>query len=515
MAATNYLSLTSMSELTTPQWISLVAILIFTYAASRSIYLLYFHPASKFPGPKIAAVSNVYYAYSWLKGRYPWTIEQLAKEYGDVVRVAPNEIVFSAPEAALDIYSPAVKSQETWLKTDLMDFGTGDLGFIWENDPVKRREVAKKVLPAFSTKALKAKEPTVHMYINLFVDRMKELGSVSEGIDLNMWLSWLAIDMSADLAYSRQLHHMRDAKSTDFSETLLGTSLYGTVMQITKRFPLVGPLLSPFAILFVPPKVIRAVPKFFKMTSEEIQRRIDNRGNTTHPDFVDFMLPADAPAPTTKKEKVHVEQVATQLFIAGFDPIQITFFSCIFFLLKNPDTYKALVDEIRNTFKDYDDITADALVELKYLNAVIHETLRVHVTTITGLPRKSPGATVAGVWVPKGVVCQISNFAICRNARFFHDPLNFHPERWLPAGHPKHDAKFSNDDLKCFYPFSIGPRSCSGREIAWSQTRLFLAKVLWTFNLDMVRGQDKTFDKDFSVHVMWRRPDVRVRFNQR
>ncbi|KAI1394963.1 isotrichodermin C-15 hydroxylase [Hypoxylon fuscum] len=510
MVAVNNLSLTSLSEWTTFQWITLAAIMFFTYAASRSIYLLYFHPASKFPGPKLAAISNFYFAYSWLRGRYPWAVEQLAKEYGDVVRIAPNEIVFSAPQAALDIYNPAAKSHETWVKTDLMDFGTGDLGFIWEIDPVKRREVAKKVLPAFSTKAIKAKEPTVQMYINLFVDKMKELGSAQEGIDLNKWLTWLTVDMSADLAYSRELHHMRDVKTSDFLETLLGTSLYGTIMQVSKRFP----FLKPFSIFFVPPKVIRTIPKFFKMTSQEVQRRIDNRGNTTHPDFVDYMLPADAPAPTTKKEKIHIEQVATQLFVAGFDPVQITLFSCIFFLLKNPNAYNTLVEEIRDAFQDYNDITADALVDMKYLNAVIHETLRAHVATVAGLPRKSPGATVAGVYVPKGIVCQISNFTICRNPRFFHDPLNFHPERWLRPEHPKYDTRFSNDDLKCFYPFSIGPRSCSGREIAWSQTRLFIAKVLWTFDLDMVRGQDKTFDKDFSVHVMWYRPDVRVRFLQ-
>lgn len=188
-------------------------------------------------------------------------------------------------------------------------------------------------------------------------------------------------------------------KTSDFLETLLGTSLYGTIMQVSKRFP----FLKPFSIFFVPPKVIRTIPKFFKMTSQEVQRRIDNRGNTTHPDFVDYMLPADAPAPTTKKEKIHIEQVATQLFVAGFDPVQITLFSCIFFLLKNPNAYNTLVEEIRDAFQDYNDITADALVDMKYLNAVIHETLRAHVATVAGLPRKSPGATVAGVYVPKGV----------------------------------------------------------------------------------------------------------------
>ncbi|KAI1388756.1 cytochrome P450 [Hypoxylon trugodes] len=429
----------------------------------------------------------------------------------DVVRVAPNEIVFSTPRAVQDIYNSVVKGQETSVKTDLMDFGTGDLGLTWETDPVKRRDVARKVFPAFSSKAIKAKEPTVQMYIDLFVDKMRELGDTTDGIDLYEWTNWFAADMSADLTYSRELHQMRDGKYTEFLETLLGTSFLGTVMQVSKRFP----LLSPLSILFVPPKVLRTLPTFFKMNSQEVQKRIDKRGDTVHPDFVDYMLPLDVPAPTTKKEKIHLEQVTMQLFLAGFDPVQIVLFSAVFFLLKTPDAYTALVEEIRDTFRDYNDITPDTLIHVKYLNAVIHETLRTHVTTISGMPRRSPGATVASVYVPKGVICQVSNFNICRNPRYFHDPLNFHPERWLPPDHPRYDTKFSKDDLKCYLPFSIGPRLCTGREIAWSQIRLFLAKMLWTFDLEMIRGQDKTFDKDFWVHAIWHRPEVRVRFLHR
>jgi hypothetical protein len=66
-----------------------------------------------------------------------------------------------------------------------MDFGAGDGGFIWEQDPVKRREVAKKILPAFSTKAIRAKEPIVHQYIDFFVEKMKSIGGRSEGVDMN------------------------------------------------------------------------------------------------------------------------------------------------------------------------------------------------------------------------------------------------------------------------------------------------------------------------------------------
>jgi hypothetical protein len=66
-----------------------------------------------------------------------------------------------------------------------MDFGAGDGGYIWEQDPVKRREVARKILPAFSPKSIKAKEPVVHKHIDFFIDRMKDVGGRSEGVDMN------------------------------------------------------------------------------------------------------------------------------------------------------------------------------------------------------------------------------------------------------------------------------------------------------------------------------------------
>jgi hypothetical protein len=66
-----------------------------------------------------------------------------------------------------------------------MDFGAGDLGFIWESDPAKRKAVAKKILPAFSSKAIKEKEPIVHKYLDIFVSRMGDLGSKPEGLNMN------------------------------------------------------------------------------------------------------------------------------------------------------------------------------------------------------------------------------------------------------------------------------------------------------------------------------------------
>ncbi|KAK4206768.1 cytochrome P450 [Rhypophila decipiens] len=462
-------------------WLWIAAIAALFYWVAQAIYLLYFHPAAKIPGPKLAAVSYAPYCYQWIRGRYPWHQEKLLHQYGDVVRVGPNEVVFFTPQAAMDIYGPAVKNQELFTKTDLMDFGAGDLGFIWENDPAKRKAVAKKTLPAFSSNATRDKEPVVHQYTDLFVDKLKELGSRPEGLLMNDWTLWLGIDMAADLAYSREFHHVRDGKTSDFVETIRSTSLAGTLFQLAKKMPLIG-ILAP---LFVPLRVLRTIPAVLRNNVIESM---------------------------TKKELVRIEQVAFQMFVAGFDPIQIMFYAVLFLLLKYPETRVRLTNELRERFNKYEDITADALIQLPYLNALIHEALRLHLTGASGFPRVSPGAVVDGVYVPKGVVVQLSTFTAMRHPRYFTDPLEFRPQRWLPPDHPLYEKRYADDNLKAFSPFGLGPRQCSGREIAWSQTRLFLGKLLWTFDLEGVKGHDKSIDKDFTVHVMWNRPELWVRF---
>jgi hypothetical protein len=124
---------------------------------------------------------------------------------GHVVRIAPNELVFSTPQAItgetapysfkllwknrlmrrnVDIYSAAVKNHETWVKTSFNDFGTGDGGISWEQDPAKHRKVAKRISPVFSTKSIKAKEHVLQMYIDMFIKRMREIGGSKDGVEL-------------------------------------------------------------------------------------------------------------------------------------------------------------------------------------------------------------------------------------------------------------------------------------------------------------------------------------------
>lgn len=64
-----------------------------------------------------------------------------------------------------------------------------------------------------------------------------------------------------------------------------------------------------------------------------------------------------------------------------------------------------LVEEIRTTFKDEDEINILSTQQLSYLNAVAEESLRMYPPVPTGLPRTAPdeGVTILGQYVPAGV----------------------------------------------------------------------------------------------------------------
>lgn len=61
------------------------------------------------------------------------------------------------------------------------------------------------------------------------------------------------------------------------------------------------------------------------------------------------------------------------------------------------------MEEIRGAFTSYGEIDGISTDRLPYLKAVIEEGLRAYPVVPFGLPRESPGETVDGVFVPKGV----------------------------------------------------------------------------------------------------------------
>lgn len=113
-----------------------------------------------------------------------------------------------------DIYLAQEKNLELFTQVGYDTLDTGDNGITGEPNPVKHREIAKKLAPAFSTRNLKAKESVILKHINRFVNKIKETGGGVKGAEMQRWTDWLGLDLSADMVYGREMGQIHDSKST-------------------------------------------------------------------------------------------------------------------------------------------------------------------------------------------------------------------------------------------------------------------------------------------------------------
>jgi hypothetical protein len=61
-----------------------VALLMPLYVVGLIIYRIYYHPLAKFPGPKLAAATQLYELYFdvYKQGMFIWELERMHKVYG-------------------------------------------------------------------------------------------------------------------------------------------------------------------------------------------------------------------------------------------------------------------------------------------------------------------------------------------------------------------------------------------------------------------------------------------------
>lgn len=167
-----------------------------------------------------------------------------------------------------------------------------------------------------------------------------------------------------------------------------------------------------------------------------------------------------------------------------------------------------LQDEVRNGFVRYEDITGDAVAQLPYLNAVLEETMRLMPPSPVGPPRVSPGDTVDGVYVPKGVYVSADIWSFTRDPRNVGGPAEpgvFEPSRWIEPGRTRPYSA----------PFIIGPRMCIGVNIAWLEMRVTLAKLAYAFDLELKDAEGNDWLGRCQLLQLWKKPKLMVRFTAR
>ncbi|PZC83860.1 hypothetical protein B5X24_HaOG200060 [Helicoverpa armigera] len=165
------------------------------------------------------------------------------------------------------------------------------------------------------------------------------------------------------------------------------------------------------------------------------------------------------------------------LVLAGTDTSAVGTAFTSMMLSKYPDVQDKVYEEIQEVFGDSKrPVVAEDLPCLKYLDAVIRETLRLYPPVPIIARKVDKEVTLpSGVTLVKECGLVVNIWSIHRNPRYWgSDAEQFRPERFLDAP-PTHPA--------AFMPFSHGPRACIGYQYAMMSMKTAMAALLRQYKI--------------------------------
>lgn len=162
-------------------------------------------------------------------------------------------------------------------------------------------------------------------------------------------------------------------------------------------------------------------------------------------------------------------------------------------LLRNPKVMECLKQEIDNMVGLERKVTESDLPKLKYLQAVVKETFRLHPPVPLLIPHQSHHAcTVAGYDVPPNTQLFVNIWAMGRDERIWEDPLEFRPERFMEGPLQELDVSGKYYELM---PFGTGRRICPALSMGLTNVEMCIASLIQAFQWSLPEGvQPKDID---------------------
>ena len=450
------------------------------------------HPLSKFPGPLLCKLTDLYTGYhSWIGDSHitQWKLHEI---YGPVIRVGPNKLAFSSPQALQDIYKSA--RVEKFEGYSAMNQFAGYSNVLTAVNKDEHRRKRKAVNPAFSDQALKAFQPTMLGHINNFLKGLAETENYegtdgwSKSLNLTDRSKWLTVDVMGSFAFGHLFRNQTDKNARGMINGMKrGTKLYGLYVQ----WPEIKKLnIERFQNWFKPKDGWTRV-RLAMLLRPIIENKLA-AGVGSKTDLVSYIMAGgeDEDGKTFTLNELWSESIF--FLLAGSDTTAATICGCMFYLSRYPDAYEKLAAEIRGTFAKPEDIqTGPALNGCTYLRAIIDETLRSSPPVGTALWRRITDhhCIVDGNVIPPGTDVGSDLYALFHDERLYPDPHSFVPERMLPQS--EEAQKQGSEAKTAFKPFSLGARNCAGQAMALMQISLILAKVMWHYDFRVPNGAER------------------------
>ncbi|PYH76607.1 cytochrome P450 monooxygenase [Aspergillus uvarum CBS 121591] len=473
--------------------IATVVVVTILYAVLTAVYLLKFHPLAKYPGPRLAAVTRLVHSYHLLSGTVVRFAHQAHEKYGPVVRIAPDEILFTSSKAWEAIYGLQPGRLEMSKDTPLFRGPRTPHAIVTAEHDLHRlyRRLLSK---GFSEAALREQEPVIQGKINLLLAQLHREASKGVAPEMTSWFNFFTFDLIGELAFGESFGCLESSTYQPWVAMIFEVMKYRGFMQALNYYPSVSSAL----LRVLPKSYAKTFATHRQLTHEKVQRRIERK--VTYNDLTANLLD-----PYHKLERYQIDGNCSTLIIAGSETTSTALSATTYYLTQYPDAKAKVIQEVRSTFQEPGEITSISVNQLKYLPACFTEAMRRFPPGPAVFPRRVPreGAWVAGHWIPGGMQVGICHFAANNSRLNFQDPERFVPERWLG------DPAYAEDDRHAMQVFSVGPRNCLGQSLAKLELHLVLCRFIWEFDWEL-SPESENWDHDTPVFNTWGVKPLRI-----
>ncbi|CAG2173908.1 unnamed protein product, partial [Oppiella nova] len=162
--------------------------------------------------------------------------------------------------------------------------------------------------------------------------------------------------------------------------------------------------------------------------------------------------------------------------IAGFETTATTLGYISYLLALNPSAQEKLYDEVMGAVDSDGEISYEDLQRLPYLDACLSETLRLFppLVRLERIASEDMKLGTKGVTLKKDQMIEIPVYPIHRSEKYYENPDEFKPERFLPENRHKLIPY-------TYFPFGTGPRNCLGMRFALMEVKLAISHIVMRY----------------------------------
>ncbi|KAI1753851.1 isotrichodermin C-15 hydroxylase [Xylaria castorea] len=474
----------------------------FMWQTATIIYNIYFHPLRKFPGPFLQRASGLPWALMHAFGVQAHKTQKLHDQYGPVVRIGPNHLSFTDIKAWKDIYGHRVgndlhaseMSKSTTFVKSIRELPTSIINADREEHSRFRRALSH----GFSDAAMRQQEPEIMKYVDLLIERLhQECDQGKKKLNLEAWFNWTTFDVVGNLVFGQSFNCLEDSKTHHWIEFIFKSVRGGAAITAMTYIGL-GELVQ---VLFkVGSFSIKRVQQY---TDAMVQSRLSME-KPREDLFEGLVKKRDEWNLSFKK----LSSNAFILVLAGSETTATTLSGATYLLLTHPEILEKLKHEVRSTFQDASQININTVGNLRYMLAILNESLRLYPPVTAGLVRNVPrgGAEIAGHFAPEGTLVEVQHWAANHSPDSWVNPWKFDPERFLGTNE---EALQAGNKLEALQAFNVGPRNCIGRNLAYAEMRIILARLIFDFDLKLDAGSSDWIERQ-RAYTLWDRVPLGV-----